>query len=61
MLVFAIGKEIRVFESGSMMQYLVDRYDTDHKISYPHGSREQVEVRFHPFLKFDAPLTAPLR
>lgn len=41
----AIGKEIRVFESGSMMQYLVDRYDNEHKISYPHGSREHVEVR----------------
>ena len=42
------GKEIRVFESGSIMQYLVDRYDTEHKISYPHGSREAVEttVRF---------------
>lgn len=26
------------------MQYLVDRYDKDHKISYPHGSREYWEV-----------------
>lgn len=38
------GKEIRIFESGSIMQYLVDRYDTEHKISYPHGSREAVET-----------------
>ena len=38
------GKEIRVFESGSIMQYLVDRYDTEHKISYPRGSREAVET-----------------
>jgi len=26
------------------MQYLVDRYDTDHKLSYPRGSREYYEV-----------------
>ena len=41
---FEDGTQIRVFESGSIMQYLVDRYDTKHKISYPHGSREHVEV-----------------
>ena len=38
------GKKIRVFESGSIMQYLVDRYDIEHKISYPRGSREAVET-----------------
>jgi glutathione S-transferase len=45
------GREIRVFESGSIMQYLVDRYDTDYKISYPRGSREAVEmtVRLSPY------------
>lgn len=42
---FSDGKTIRVFESGSILEYLVDRYDTDHKISYPRGSREHVEVR----------------
>ena len=26
------GKEIRIFESGSIMQYLVDRYDTEHPL-----------------------------
>ncbi|GIZ39337.1 hypothetical protein CKM354_000272400 [Cercospora kikuchii] len=41
---FTDGKPIRVFESGSIMQYLVDRYDTEHKISYPRDSREHVEV-----------------
>lgn len=47
----ADGQEIRVFESGSIMQYLVDRYDTEHKISYPRGSREAVEmtVRRHHY------------
>ena len=38
------GKEIRIFESGSILQYLVDRYDGDHKFSYPRGSREYWEV-----------------
>lgn len=38
------GKEIRVFESGSIMQYLVERYDTEYRISYPRGSREWVEM-----------------
>lgn len=38
------GKEIDIFESGSIMQYLVDTYDTDHKISYPRGSREAIET-----------------
>ena len=41
---FRDGKIIRIFESGSMMQYLVERYDTSYKISYPKGSREDVEV-----------------
>lgn len=38
------GKEIHIFESGSIMQYLIDTYDTNHKISYPRGSREAIEV-----------------
>jgi len=41
---FTDGKQIRLFESGSIMQYLVDRYDKDHKISYPAGSREAIEM-----------------
>jgi glutathione S-transferase len=42
------GKEIRIFESGSIMQYLIDRYDTKHKISYPCGSREAIETTVRP-------------
>lgn len=38
------GEEMRVFESGSIMLYLVQRYDHDHRISFPVGTREYVEV-----------------
>lgn len=38
------GTPIRLFESGSIMQYLVDRYDTEHKVSYPHGTKDYYEV-----------------
>jgi glutathione S-transferase len=38
------GEKIRVFESGAILQYLIDRYDKDHKVSYPYGSREHWET-----------------
>ncbi|KAI1131203.1 glutathione S-transferase [Nemania abortiva] len=38
------GKQIRIFESGAMMQYLVDQYDKDHKVSYPFGTAEYYET-----------------
>lgn len=38
------GKKIRLFESGSILQYLVDRYDKDHKFSYPAGTEEYYET-----------------
>ncbi|KAI1330088.1 glutathione S-transferase [Xylariaceae sp. FL0255] len=38
------GKQIRVFESGAMLQYLVDQYDKDHKVSYPFGTPEYYET-----------------
>ncbi|KAI0124300.1 glutathione S-transferase [Xylariales sp. AK1849] len=41
---FEDGKSINLFESGSIMQYLVERYDKDHKVSYPYGSREYWDV-----------------
>ena len=42
---FSDGQTIRIFESGSIMQYLVEQYDQEeHKISYPSGTRESYEV-----------------
>ncbi|GAW18928.1 hypothetical protein ANO14919_084110 [Xylariales sp. No.14919] len=38
------GKQIRIFESGAILQYLVDRYDKDHKVSYPFGTPEYYET-----------------
>ncbi|KAK8199258.1 glutathione S-transferase [Phyllosticta capitalensis] len=41
---FSDGQKIRLFESGSIMQYLVNTYDKDNKISYPIGTREYYEM-----------------
>ncbi|KAF2101363.1 glutathione S-transferase [Rhizodiscina lignyota] len=41
---FKDGKQIRLFESGSMMQYLVAEYDKDYKISFAPGTREFYEM-----------------
>lgn len=41
---FTDGQPIHLFESGSIMQYLVERYDTDYKISFAKGTREWYEM-----------------
>jgi glutathione S-transferase len=41
---FKDGKQIRLFESGSIMQYLVSQYDPEYKISYAPGTREFYEM-----------------
>ena len=41
---FGDGETIRLFESGSIMQYLIEQYDTKHLLSYPQGTRETYEV-----------------
>ena len=42
---FTDGQTIRLFESGSIMQYLIEQYDQEkHRLSYPQGSREYYEV-----------------
>lgn len=38
------GTEVNVFESGSIMLYLVEQYDKEHRISYPRGTKEWIEV-----------------
>jgi glutathione S-transferase len=38
------GQEFNIWESGAILQYLVARYDTEHRISYPAGSKEAWEV-----------------
>jgi len=40
------GKEekVRVFESASILLYLVEQYDQDHKLSYPRGTKEYIEM-----------------
>ncbi|KAK9489793.1 glutathione transferase [Lipomyces doorenjongii] len=42
---FTDGQKIRLFESGSILEYLAEQYDPDYKISYPRGTREYYETR----------------
>ncbi|KAJ6187733.1 hypothetical protein N7519_002641 [Penicillium mononematosum] len=42
---FSDGQEIRIFESGSILEYLAEQYDTDYKISFPKGTREYYEMK----------------
>jgi len=46
---FKDGKTIGLGESGAIMQYLVDEYDTEYKISYPKGTRENYDTLFWLF------------
>ncbi|PLB36145.1 glutathione S-transferase family protein [Aspergillus candidus] len=41
---FTDGQKIRLFESGSILTYLAEQYDKDHKISFAPGTREHYEM-----------------
>lgn len=34
------GQQITVWESAACLQYLVDQFDAEHKVSFPHGTAE---------------------
>ncbi|EQB45224.1 hypothetical protein CGLO_15924 [Colletotrichum gloeosporioides Cg-14] len=38
------GREIRIFESGAILEYLVARYDKDNRTSYPYNFTEYWET-----------------
>lgn len=39
------GKQIRLFESAPILEYLTERYDDGNKVSYPKDSPEYWEVK----------------
>ncbi|PWY86723.1 putative glutathione S-transferase [Aspergillus heteromorphus CBS 117.55] len=41
---FSDGQEIHIWESGNVLKYLVERYDPEYKLWYPHGTRENYEL-----------------
>ncbi|CAI7614203.1 unnamed protein product [Penicillium pancosmium] len=46
------GEPIRVFESGTILEYIVDRYDKDYKASYPKDSQyapEKIEYSINRY------------
>lgn len=41
---FTDGQKIRLFESGSILTYLAEQYDKEHKISFAPNTREHYEM-----------------
>ena len=54
---FTDGQKIRLFESGAIQKYLVERYDTDFKISYPPDTRQHHEMNCWVRLRLHAKAT----
>jgi glutathione S-transferase len=48
------GREIKIFESGAILLYIIATYDQDNKISYPYGTKEHWETVswVRPVLRF---------
>lgn len=40
----ADGTSINLWETACILQYLIDRYDTEHKFSYPRGTKEYYQT-----------------
>ena len=40
----ADGTEIKLWETACILQYLIDRYDVNHKFSYPYGTKEHYQT-----------------
>ncbi|KAM6525860.1 Glutathione S-transferase 2 [Fusarium falciforme] len=38
------GLDLKIFESGAILEYLVAKYDTNHSMSYPYGTKEHWET-----------------
>jgi glutathione S-transferase len=38
------GRDIKIFESGAILLYIIATYDKDNKISYPYGTKEHWET-----------------
>jgi glutathione S-transferase len=53
------GGDLRIFESGSIMLYLTDKYDDENKISYSHGTDEYYEIL--SWLKFQMGGIGPMQ
>ncbi|KAF7588403.1 hypothetical protein BBP40_005732 [Aspergillus hancockii] len=41
---FSDGQEIHIWESGNVLKYLVEQYDPEYRLWYPHGTRESYEL-----------------
>lgn len=43
--------DVKVWESGAIIEYLVEKYDPDHKVSFPAGSPESYHAKQYLFFQ----------